>query len=110
MLRVKLNLVSLSLFQENAVSQLVEFYRGKTTDSEGRLLCDIWSWNDRAWEEVHDFIQWLFPLPREPSRFNADAPLLSHKDIAAFRIEANFQANSRQSLSALRTFLGLARS
>ncbi|MHB1425359.1 MAG: opioid growth factor receptor-related protein [Gemmataceae bacterium] len=89
------------------MSQLIDFYRGQSTDSEGRLLPDIWSWNDARWEEVHDFIQWLFPLV-EPSRFNADAPLLTPKDIAAFPSEELLRANLRKSFERVLTFLGLS--
>ncbi|HTU88525.1 MAG TPA: opioid growth factor receptor-related protein [Gemmataceae bacterium] len=89
------------------MSQLVNFYRGEATDSAGRSLHDIWSWNDEDWEEVHDFIQWLFPLP-EPSRFNADAPLLAPKDIAAFRSDELLRANLRKSFARALTFLGLS--
>lgn len=89
------------------MSQLIDFYRGESTDSAGRFLRDIWSWNDVAWEEVHDFIQWLFPLP-EPSRFNADAPLVSQEDIAAFRSDRVLQSNLRKSFARALAFLGLA--
>jgi hypothetical protein len=65
------------------MSRLVEFYFGRATDSEGRLLHEIWEWGDDDFEEVHDFVQWLFPLP-EPSRFNPDAPLLTEEDVASF--------------------------
>ena len=57
------------------MTPLVKFYRGEGRDSEGRLLSEIWAWGNQELEDVHDFIQWLFPLP-EPSRFNADAPLM----------------------------------
>ena len=59
---------------------LIEFYRGIAPDSEGRTLADLWAFSDDEMEEVHDFIQWMFPL-REPSRFNPDAPLLTDEDV-----------------------------
>ena len=89
------------------MSRLVDFYRGDTTDSAGRLLTEIWAWADDDLEMVHDFIQWLFPLP-EPSRFNADAPLLSAADIAAFKSDPLLQANLRKSFERILAFLGLA--
>jgi Opioid growth factor receptor (OGFr) conserved region len=88
------------------MSRLVEFYRGQGTDREGRTLQEIWSWNDDDLEEVHDFIQWLFPIP-EPSRFNPDAPLLTPEDIAAFKTDPVIQANLRKSLARILAFLGL---
>jgi hypothetical protein len=89
------------------MSDLLDFYRGQATDSEGRGLHDIWSWDDEELESVHDFIQWLFPLP-EPSQFNPDAPLLTPTDVAAFRAEKSLRANLRRSFERILSFLGLA--
>ena len=88
------------------MSRLVDFYRGKATDTEGRYLQDIWTWPDDDLEAVHDFIQWLFPLP-EPSRFNPDAPLLTQKDIEAFQADEHLRQNLRKSFERILTFLGL---
>jgi hypothetical protein len=88
------------------MSRLLDFYRGQTTDSEGRWLRDIWTWDDDELESVHDFIQWLFPLP-EPSQFNPDAPLLTPDDIATFHAEASLRANLRRSFEPILKFLGL---
>jgi hypothetical protein len=93
--------------EEAAVSRLVDFYRGEATDSEGRFVQDIWSWGDEEWEEIHDFIQWLFPL-LEPSRFNADAPLLTQQDMIAFQSDEFLRANVRKSFERTLTFLGLS--
>jgi hypothetical protein len=90
------------------MSRLLAFYRGQSTDSEGRSLKAIWGWNDERLEEVHDFIQWLFPLT-EPSRFNPDAPLLSPEDVAAFHAEPLLQANLEKSFERILKFLGLSR-
>lgn len=88
------------------MSQLVDFYRGQALDTEGRRLEDIWDWSDREFEFVHDFIQWLFPLP-EPSQFNPDAPLLTRNDIAAFQSDEQLRLNLRKSFERILTFLGL---
>jgi hypothetical protein len=90
------------------MSKVLAFYRGEATDAAGRRLTDLWGWNDQALEEVHDFIQWLFPLP-EPSQFNYRAPLLTEEDIAAFRVEERLRANLHQSFCRLLKFLGLSR-
>ena len=89
------------------MAQLLAFYRGQSPDSAGRTLDDILGWSDDDLEEVHDFIQWLFPLP-EPSRYNADAPLLTQDDIDAFHAEPRLQENLRRSFERILTFLGLA--
>jgi hypothetical protein len=89
------------------VSRLTDFYRCETTDIEGRRIEEIWGWSDDELEVVHDFAQWLFPLP-EPSVYNPDAPLLTDDDIATFRHDPVLQANVRKSLDRILTFLGLA--
>ncbi|MBY0524665.1 MAG: hypothetical protein K2R98_14775 [Gemmataceae bacterium] len=89
------------------MSRLVEFYRGHATDTEARLLAEMWGWKDNQLELTHDFIQWMFPLP-EPSSFNPDAPLLTEEDIAAFKSDPLLQANVRTSFQRILTFLGLS--
>lgn len=86
--------------------RLLNFYRGEDTDSEGRFLNDIWAWGDGELEEVHDFIQWLFPLP-EPSPLNPNAPLLAEDDTAVFREDQLLQAYLRKSFERILTFLEL---
>jgi hypothetical protein len=88
------------------MSQLIDFYRGEGTDAEGRRLDDILRWRNNMLEAVHDFIQWLFPLP-EPSQFNPDAPLLTAEDIAAFKYDRVMRANLYRSLERMLRFLGL---
>ena len=90
------------------MSRLTDFTRGDAPDTEGRLISDIWAFSDRELESVHDFIQWLFPL-REPSRFNADAPLVHTSDIQAFRSDPALRAALLQSFDVFLAFLGLAR-
>src|ERR1022692_954808 len=89
------------------MSRLEAFYRGEGTGTEGRLLKDILAWPDDDLEAVHDFIQWLFPLP-EPSQFNPDAPLLTEADIAAFKSDPVLQANLLKSFERILGFLGFA--
>ena len=89
-------------------SPLLEFYVGAAPDAAGRLIDEIWSWDHRRLEMVHDFIQWLFPLP-DPSRSNPDAPLLSGADRTTFRADAGLQQCVRRSPDLMLEFLGLRR-
>ena len=66
--------------------RIVDFYRNKQPDSEGRFLNDILGWDDARLEYAHDYIQWLFPLTT-PSQFNPDAPLLDDVQIEVFRTD-----------------------
>lgn len=91
---------------ESVMSQLVDFYRGQAPDSEGRRVDEIQSWSDEDLEIMHDFIQWLFPLP-EPSQYNPEAPILTQTDISIFRSDVSIRANLRRSFERILTFLGL---
>jgi hypothetical protein len=62
--------------------------------------------DDEQWEAVHDFIQWLFPLP-EASGFNFYAPMLTDEDIATFRGEERLRGNVRRSFRRFLAFVGL---
>lgn len=90
------------------MSRLIAFYRGQAPDSQGRTIDDMWSWDHRRLEMIHDYIQWLFPLP-EHSRFNPDAPLLVPADMAAFRADPALQDRVRKSLDLMLGFLALER-
>jgi hypothetical protein len=89
-------------------SDLLNFYRGQGADAAGRSIDEIWAWDHKRLEMVHDFIQWLFPLP-EASRFNPDAPLLSAADIAVFRTDPGLQARALRSLDVMLAFFALER-
>lgn len=88
------------------MSRLTDFYRGTGTDSEGRTLAELWAYSDEQVEDVHDFIQWLFPL-REPSRYNPDAPLLTDADITEFRADPELRRNLLRSFEVYLAFLDL---
>ena len=55
-------------------------FKGVDTNPMGRLITDIWEFDDRNVEYKHDFIQWLFPLT-EPSTSVFGAPVLDREDI-----------------------------
>ena len=84
---------------------LVRFYRGEDTDSEGRLLREIRSWDARRLESVHDYIQWLFPL-RTFSRFNPDAPILDDEVVGCFLADEALRAELLASFQQMLVFYG----
>ena len=88
-------------------SPLVAFYRGEQPDDRGRTLAAIQGWDDGRLEAVHDYIQWLFPLP-ERSAFNPGAPLLGPADIVAFQGSAELRGRLLASLRRMLAFYGLA--
>lgn len=89
-----------------AESPLVAFYRGDGRDHRGRLLSHILGFGFDELEFHHDYIQWLFPLP-EPSGANADAPLLSKEDIAAFESDESLRKALLKSFYMMLQFYGL---
>ncbi len=89
------------------MSAILRFYRQLGPDDRGRSLADIQAWDDGRLEAVHDYIQWLFPLP-DASAFNPGAPILSDEDIAAFRSDAGLRRALLASLARMRRFYGLA--
>jgi hypothetical protein len=84
---------------------LVQFYQGTAPDYKGRTLRDLWAWDDERLEDVHDFIQVLFPLD-EPSRVSARAPLLDDATIERFRQDETIQANLLKSFRRMLAFYG----
>ncbi|GAA4509003.1 MULTISPECIES: opioid growth factor receptor-related protein [Nonomuraea] len=87
-------------------SAVVAFYRQIGTDDRGRSLDDVRSQDFLALEAVHDYIQWLFPLP-EPSMANHNAPVLNENDIEAFRSDRGLQDELTESLLRMLAFYGL---
>ena len=74
---------------EASICPLHAFLAGANPDRRGRHATEVLAFSDEQLEEVHDYIQWLFPLP---SRSNAqpDAPVLTRTELEA--IQADPQA------------------
>ena len=91
---------------DRVANRILSFYGGAGEDHAGRRWDDILRWPDERLEQVHDFIQWLFPLP-EPSPVNPLAPVLDRETIAAFAARPELRANLRASLERMLRFYGL---
>jgi len=87
-------------------ARIIGFYRGSEPDHRGRYLHEIQKWPDSQLEAVHDYIQWLFPLP-EPSGFNLAAPVLDRESIQEFRKRPDLQEKLRVSFLRMTNFYGL---
>lgn len=85
---------------------LVDFYRGAGADAAGRTIADVWKFDHAHLEDVHDYIQWLFPLAKA-SQYNANAPLLDDETIAAFTGDPALQSKLEKSLLLMLDFYGL---
>jgi hypothetical protein len=86
--------------------QLLRFYAEGGADSEGRTFGEILAWSDARLEAVHNYIQWLFPLP-ERSGANPGAPLMTARVRAAFQGSAALQGRLREAWMRMLGFYGL---
>ncbi|MDZ8188379.1 MAG: opioid growth factor receptor-related protein [Nostoc sp. ChiSLP02] len=87
---------------------IVPFYLGERPDSEGRTIAEIWAWDFEKLEYVHNYIQWLFPLP-EPSAFNSNAPTLDKEVIQSFHSNPRLRQKLLHSFTLMLGFYGLQR-
>jgi hypothetical protein len=81
----------------------VLFLFAKGRDAVGRYFDDILEMDDFELEIVHDYVQWLFPLPTFSSAV-ASAPILSRADIAAIRDSHSALENLRRATDRMRRF------
>ena len=79
------------------------FLSGEGRDHRGRTLEDLLAEDDSTLESLHDYVQWLFPLP-EASRFNALAPVLSPQDITHLRHSERTKVNLRRAAARMLAF------
>jgi len=86
------------------VSDLLRFYEGSGTDGSGRTLADVQAFSDGQMEQVHDWVQWVFPLP-EPSRAQPHTPVASESDLQAFRDRIDLREQVLLSLGRWSNFL-----
>ena len=86
---------------------LIAFYRDGARDDRGRTLAEILAWPDDRLEAVHDFIQWLFPLP-ERSGANPGAPTLDPATIQAFHATPAMRERLHQAFERMLLFYGLS--
>lgn len=87
-------------------SKLISFYRGVGRDDRGRSLADVQRQSQHDLEDVHDYIQWMFPLP-ERSGANPHAPILTTSDIEEFNSSADLRSALLTSFSIMLMFYGL---
>jgi hypothetical protein len=85
---------------------IVGFYSGTEPDHRGRYVHEIQAWPGDELEAIHDYIQWLFPLP-ERSGFNIAAPVLTQESIQEFRTRHDLQDRLRVSFLRMMNFYGL---
>ena len=89
-LRKDLGVTRIVVFMPLSDELLLGFYERGEPDVQGRTHASILGWSDAVLEAVHDYIQWLFPLP-EVSGANPSAPLMTPRVRQAFHASAEMR-------------------
>lgn len=76
-------------------------------DARGRTRQQLLGLDDEDLEDIHDYIQWLFPLD-EASQFNDKAPVVSAAQLGVIGTDAAVQAGLLASFERMLAFYGLA--
>ncbi|MBJ6125055.1 opioid growth factor receptor-related protein [Microvirga splendida] len=71
---------------EATAGSLHAFLAGVGRDGRGRSVADVLAFSDDELEAVHDYIQWLFPLPTR-SAAQPHSPVLTQAEIEAIRAD-----------------------
>lgn len=79
------------------------FLAGTGRDGRGRLAADVLGFSDERLEEVHDYIQWLFPLPTR-SGAQPGAPVLTRAEIDAIRADRGAQETLKKATERMLRF------
>jgi hypothetical protein len=86
---------------------IIAFYLGERgAGKPDRTIEAIWRWDWQRLENVHDYIQWLFPL-KESSAFNPEAPVLDAQTIECFRSTDLLKSKLKRSFEVMLDFFGL---
>lgn len=87
----------------SAKHPLHAFLDGSGQDGRGRTINDVLAFSDDELESVHDYIQWLFPLPTR-SAAQPGAPVLLGSAIASIQADPEALANFGRAASRMLTF------
>ena len=85
-------------------SEILRFYTGVDTDRSNRSFYDIINADDAFWEENHDHIQWVFPLP-EPSEAQPQSPVLEERLFSHFSLNLTSRMRMVAALGRFVAFL-----
>ena len=79
------------------------YLAGIGRDGRGRLAIDVLGFSNERLEEVHDYIQWLFPLPTR-SAAQPGAPVLTQAEIDAIRTDPRALDTLRKAIGRMLQF------
>ncbi|MGO4706897.1 opioid growth factor receptor-related protein [Microvirga sp. 2MCAF38] len=81
------------------------YLSGIGPDGCGRDIEEVLAFSDDDLEYIHDYIQWLFPLPTR-SMAQPDAPVLTSEEIAAIKADGRALINLGRATDRMRQFYG----
>jgi hypothetical protein len=79
------------------------YLSGAGLDSRGRSVEDVLRFSNRQLEDIHDYIQWLFPLPTR-SAAQPSAPVLTAAESAAISSDARARSALLQARDRMTRF------
>jgi hypothetical protein len=79
------------------------YLTGSGLDGRGRQVVEVLTFSNDQLEEVHDYIQWLFPLPTR-SAAQPTAPVLDATEIEAIRANPRALATLKQAADRMLQF------
>jgi len=84
---------------------LIKFLEGSEKDFQGRLIKDIWDYSDQEIENIHDFIQVIFPLDQRSKYSSSRFFIKDQALIPKIQKSSLAQSNFRQSYEWFLGFL-----
>ena len=89
------------------MSQIIEFLSGTGKDHRGRTLEEVLQYDDSEFDHCHDFIQWMFPLPKASNHFKGGGcPVITMGDMIDIRNSVQLQENLIKNVEKFLKFLG----
>ena len=89
--------------KENKSKQVVAFLSKNEKNTEGITVDDIISMSDAELENIHNYIQWAFPLTT-PSLSVPNAPYLTTQDATLLAFDENAKVNVLRLLTRMMEF------
>jgi hypothetical protein len=89
------------------MSRVVQFYRLENVHPLKYTIEEMWQWDDRQLEKMHNYIQWWFPLD-EPSGNSLGAPILTMDEIEQFHTDKEIRVRLLKSFSIMMNYYGFA--
>ena len=83
---------------------IVDYFLGRTTDSEGKTINDYLSMDNEALENDRGWVPWVFPSTEKSNNF-PDAPILSQSDVEIFKEDSILKELVRQTTNHYLRFL-----